>query len=161
MRCALYHRWPLNFLATLVATLCALPAGAAWTLEQWRMERHDVANSRFSPGTAKLTTPVARFRARVGGGATALAAVDVSLNGTDDLVAIEAGSVSARAWSGTTLWKTAPFGATALVGVADVTGDALPEVVTRSARQVVVLSLLSGRWWSSKTGEFDELTYVD
>lgn len=163
-------RWPavlpqrLSGLVVLLAVSLAgaVPAGAAVAKRyEWRTLRHDARNSRTSPGKAKLKTPVTRWRVRVGGKASELLAADVTLDGQSDVIARVAGAIAARTQSGQLLWQTPPFGATDIVAVRDVTGDAVPDVVARSAKGVRVISLLSGaELWASPAAEFPELGFV-
>ena len=157
----------LPTLTSLIALSCVLAASlvtpllAATPHAEWRTLRHDDRNSRTSPGVGNLSQPVTRWRVRIGGRVQQLLAADATLNDRDDLIALVAGAVSARRWDGAVLWKTAAMGAVAIMAIDDLDGDGIAEVIVRAAREVRVLSLLSGaEIWRSDAGAFDRLTFV-
>ncbi len=98
---------PVAFCLVIIWASSALAAPGA----DWPLYRRDVRLTSHSPGKGKLTAPVLRWRAFLGGRPAATRAHDADLDGTDDVLAIEGGSLSARSWSGGVLWKSAPNGA--------------------------------------------------
>ncbi|MCO4762462.1 MAG: VCBS repeat-containing protein [Myxococcales bacterium] len=150
----------LSWLVALML-LPTLAVAAPTERHEWRTLRHDISNSRFTPGKGKLGTPVTRWRVKIGGRARQVVIADSDLDGRDDVLALEAGAIAARTWDGDVLWKTASHGFTWISAIADVDGDGTQELVARTARDVRVLALTSGKeMWRSPVGAFDRLTFV-
>jgi len=108
-----------------------------------------------------MAAPVLRWRAFLGGSPTGAIGHDADLDGDQDVLSIEGGAISARAWSGTVLWKSAPIGAKSISSVVDVNGDDIDDVVVRLSSGVQVLSGISGDvLWTSPTALYPKLYFV-
>ena len=153
-------RMVLSCVAMALSLATAHPAFAA-PGPDWPLYRSDLQLTRHNAGKGKLAAPVLRWRAFLGGRPGAPRALDADLDGIDDVLAIEAGAISARGWNGKVYWKTGPLGATQIVAVRNVNDDQTLEVVVRVAGGVSVLSATSGALlWSSPAGLYPHLHVV-
>lgn len=152
-------RWRAALAA--LALVSALPAAAATPGPQpgeWLMPRHDVRQSNFAPEHAKLAQPAVRWRIPIPSQLSAATAVDVDLDGQQDLLTINAGRLAASTLWGKILWQTASLGVNSVLGLVDLDGDGAAEVVVAAAHAVHVLGLNNGALrWSTPAGAYKSL----
>lgn len=122
---------------------------------EWRMPRHDVRQSNFSPGTANLANPAVRWRIPLTGALAQASAADVDLDGTEDLLLLVGGRLVAQTLFGKLLWQTPGLGLQSIAGIADLNLDGALDVVAVSPTAVHVLQLATGKvWWNTPSGMY-------
>ncbi|MCC6523797.1 MAG: hypothetical protein IT373_14160 [Polyangiaceae bacterium] len=146
-------------LAAGVGAIIIIVAPAA-ARGDWPIARHDTRRTAASPGTSDITKPVAYWRMYLGGRIeedSALAA-DVDADGATDVVYVDSGRVVARRPDGDLLWQSDNLGISRLVGVADLEGDAVPDVVAVSSDHAYVFGGPDGGLeWAEPDGEMGTL----
>lgn len=132
-------------------------AGAAGAVPDtaWRMGAHDPQRTGLAPGTAHLATPAVRWRAPLDAGAAQVVAVDVDLDGADDVVLLGGGRLTARRLTGSVLWKSANLGVTFFSQVDDLHGSGSRELLAFAGRSVHLIDPHTGAVrWTSPEGQY-------
>lgn len=151
-------RLALVALASVALALPRLASALGPQPGEWLMPRHNVRQTAYAPEYANLAQPAVRWRIPIPSQLAAATAVDVDLDGHQDLLTVNAGRLAASTLLGKILWQTASLGINSVVGLADVDSDGTPEVVAAAAHAVHVLRLASGEiLWSSPPGAYKSL----
>ena len=121
------------------------------------MARHDPKRTGAADsGLSNIVLPAAYWRYYLGGSIASQNLVEVNLTGSGDfaVLAVSGGRALAKRASDELVWHTAPLDLRELVGVRDLDGDGVLEVVARSKDRAFVFSLASGDvLWSEPVGE--------
>ncbi len=151
-------RLALVALASMALALPGLAAGLGPQAGEWLMPRHNVRQTAYAPEYANLAQPAVRWRIPIPSQLAAATAVDVDLDGHQDLLTVNAGRLAASTLLGKILWQTASLGISSVIGLADLDGDGAPEVIAAAGHAVHVLRLASGEtFWSSPAGAYKSL----
>lgn len=138
-------------LSMIVVFGLAAPASA-----DWPMARHDRMRTGVADGAGRMTDPTPYFRHYLGGSLSAsqMLTRDIDGDGAEDVLMLTGGRVVARTVEDTDLWSSPPRGFSRLVGLFDLDGDGVEELVVHSSSQVFVLNPRDGsELWAEPPGE--------
>lgn len=138
--------------AFVAALLVAGPARADWSLP-----RADAQRTGAVAGTSDLVSPVPYWRAYLGGAIQARGALvmDVDSDTTGEVVYVSGGKLVAKERSDAMVWETPVLGISQIVGLADLDGDGVDELVVHGSKQVFVVDPATGRiLWAEPATDF-------
>jgi outer membrane protein assembly factor BamB len=149
-----------RFVPALIFSLLAARQAEA----DWPVARHDpgrTATASASP--ASITKPTVYWRTYLGGSLTPTGhlAVDVNQDGKVEVVYAAGGKVIAKLPDDTVVWESPAVEISSLVGIADVNGDKVLDVVAYSSRKAFVISGKTGAIeWEEAEGEMGTIGAV-
>ena len=147
--------WVVVTVAAASPAIAAKPALA--NKSEWLTYRYNGQQTSTSEGSAHLdTAPATRWRIFLGGEPIAALTQDLDIDIEDDVITVESGAVIARRSGGQVLWRTKPFGASAIVGRPRLATDATRAIAVRSGAGVVVLHIANGKTaFATPAGAFE------
>ncbi|MFO0761976.1 MAG: VCBS repeat-containing protein [Byssovorax sp.] len=155
-----FRRSPRSFAALLAfaGVACALPAEASWP-----MARHDAKRTGAATGTSDITAPVPYWRTYLGGSISSLGMVSADVNGDGkvEVVYVTGGRMVAKLADDSPVWETPPLGIGSIVGLDDVNGDGLLDIVVSASNHAYVFAAATGALeWAEEDGEMGTLGAV-
>ncbi|MBI4954881.1 MAG: VCBS repeat-containing protein [Myxococcales bacterium] len=146
------------WLAVLGSVLVGSPAHA-----DWPVARHDLRRTAAATGQSDIVAPIPYWRLFLGGrtDVDSVLAGDIDADAAPEVLYVDTGRVVARRPDGTLVWESPRLGITRMVGVSDLDGDAVPDVVAASSDHAYVLGGPDGAVaWAEPDGEMGSLAVV-
>ncbi len=140
------------------AVLSAAPAKASWP-----MARHDPQRTGATTGASDIEKPVVYWKSYLGGQLTAgqMIARDVDGDGAVEIVHVRGGRVVAKRPNDDLVWETPALGIRGLIGIDDLNGDGVLDVVAFSPTHAYVFDATTGVLeWAEPDGEMGTLAAV-
>ncbi|MBZ0232795.1 MAG: hypothetical protein K8M05_10735 [Deltaproteobacteria bacterium] len=138
------NRWVprLGSVAVAAVLLCAEDPSFA----DWPMGRQNAQRTGAAPGESDIRQPEEIWRYYLGGSLSAdgLAIIDVNGDGVDDYVMVAGGALVAKTVDDTVLWRVGARGLIGIVGVTDLDGDAILDVIAAASAGVTVVDSRTG-----------------
>ncbi len=131
----------------LLFSAAALALDAQAAVGDWPMARHDPGASGRSAVSGSLSLPSEAWSLRVGGGlgVRSFFVGDVDGFPGSEWLSVQDGRVLLSDRAGRVIWDSPRLGVDVLVGVADLGGDGVPEVIASRAAATSSLRVLDGR----------------